>query len=81
MTATFSYRSLGTAIEAGAELVATWDDGGGVPLVVTREIGGRRRCDLNFWLPSTDTHAGGIDPTTDAYTLVANAIDWVAGRL
>lgn len=76
-----SIRPGGTALRAGATLVATWDDTPGTPLVATGEIGGQRRVDLGFFPPTSDVSGGFVDASSDAMRIVANALRWVAGDL
>ena len=79
---TSSYRPLGATVAAGATVVARWNDAAGTPLVATRTVGGRRRCDLGFFPPTSDTgRADFVQASTDAVRIVANALRWVAGDL
>lgn len=57
-------------------VILEWADG--TPLVVTGDIGGVRRVDLNFYPPSSDTDSRYWDATTDGDKLMANSLTWVA---
>ena len=65
-----------TLVVSGAEVILEWADG--TPLVVTGEIGGVRRVDLNFYPPSSDSDNRLWVATTDGDKLMANALAWVA---
>lgn len=66
-----------TLVVPGATVILEWADG--TPLVVTGEIGGVRRVDLNFYPPSSDSPDDRFwDPATDGDKLMANALTWVA---
>ncbi|MBY0111482.1 MAG: hypothetical protein K2Y21_01570 [Phycisphaerales bacterium] len=68
-----SFRPLGTAITAGATLVASWSDG--KPLVV---VGPRlNRADLGFFPPSSDSTSSFWSSSTDGVKLMANALMYV----
>lgn len=68
-----SFRPSGTAITAGATLVASWSDG--KPLVV---VGPRiNRADLGFYPPSSDSLSGFWNSSTDGVKLMANALIYV----
>lgn len=69
-----SFRPSGTALTAGATLVASWSDG--KPLVV---VGPRiNRADLGFFPPSADSAPNAFwDPATDGIKLMANALMYV----
>jgi len=64
-----------TLVVSGATVILEWADG--KPLVVTGEIGGVRRVDLNFYPPSSDTDSRYWDTTTDGDLLMANSLTWV----
>jgi hypothetical protein len=64
----------------GATVILEWADG--TPLVVTGEVGGVRRVDINFYPPSSDSPIDNYwVPTTDGDVLMANSLLWVAGLL
>ena len=65
-----------TLVVPGATVILEWADG--TPLVVTGDIGGVRRVDLNFYPPSSDSDSRLWDATTDGDKLMANALTWVA---
>jgi hypothetical protein len=68
-----SFRPSGTALTAGATLVASWSDG--TPLVA---VGPKiNRADLGFYPPSADAESGCWDPSTDGVKLMANALLYV----
>jgi len=63
----------------GATVILEWFDG--KPLVVTGDIGGVRRVDLNFYPPSSDSPDDRLwVATTDGDKLMANSLMWVANR-
>jgi len=62
----------------GGRLVANWSDGRG--MVVVGNPGGHNRVDLNMYLSTTDT-GGCLDPKSNAYTLIGNALAWVSNPL
>lgn len=69
----FSIRPSGTALTAGATLVASWSDG--KPLVV---VGPKiNRCDLGMYPPSSDNSPGYWVSSTDGVKLMANALLYV----
>ncbi|MGH7244997.1 MAG: hypothetical protein ACREJD_16400 [Phycisphaerales bacterium] len=64
------FRPAGTALTAGATLIASWSDG--KPLVA---VGPKRnRVDLGFYPASGDTEPGNWDPSTDGTKLLVNAL-------
>lgn len=66
-----------TLVVPGATVILEWADG--TPLVVTGEIGGIRRVDLNFYPPSSESPDNRLwVATTDGDKLMANALTWVA---
>ncbi|MBX3379299.1 MAG: hypothetical protein KF805_04340 [Phycisphaeraceae bacterium] len=68
-----SFRPNGTALTAGATLVASWSDG--KPLVA---VGPKiNRCDLGMYPPSGDAQAGLWVSNTDGVKLMANALLYV----
>lgn len=76
---TSSFHSNTASVEAGATIVATWT--GGNVLVAEKEFAGTRRVDLNFYPPSSDSHGGSWDATTDGTVLMTNALLYVMGAL
>jgi len=64
-----------TLVVPGATVILEWADG--TPLVVTGDIGGVRRVDLNFYPPSSDSDSRLWDATTDGDLLMANSLTWV----
>jgi hypothetical protein len=68
-----------TLVVPGATVILEWADG--TPLVVTGEIGGVRRVDLNFYPPSSESPDDRFwDAATDGDKLMANALTWVADQ-
>ncbi len=68
-----SVRPSGTALTAGATLVASWTDG--KPLVA---VGPKiNRCDLGMYPPSSDNTPGYWVASTDGVKLMANALLYV----
>ncbi|MGH7244991.1 MAG: hypothetical protein ACREJD_16370 [Phycisphaerales bacterium] len=67
---TGSYRPSGTALTAGATLIASWSDG--KPLVVAGPK--LNRVDLGFYPPSSSSTAGLWDAATDGTKLMVNAL-------
>jgi len=63
------------AITSGSVLIAELSDG--TPLVVTKNIGGREVVDLGLFPISFDCEAG-YNPSSDADTLIANAVLYAA---
>jgi hypothetical protein len=70
-----SARADTTAVVSGT-VILEWADG--KPLVVTGEISGVRRVDLNFYPPSSNTDSRYWDTSTDGDLLMANSLTWVA---
>ena len=66
-----------TLVVPAASVILEWADG--TPLVVTGEIGGVRRVDLNFYPPSSDADNRSWVSTSDGDLLMANSLTWVAG--
>ncbi len=73
---TAGYRNT-VVLEAGATLVATWDDG--EPLVAFNTTNGSSVVGLNFYPPSTDIRADFWDASTDGVALMSNALNWTLG--
>ena len=70
---TSSFRPSGTALTAGATLVASWSDG--KPLVA---VGPKiNRCDLGFYPASSDVFSSYWTSSTDGVKLMANALLYV----
>jgi hypothetical protein len=66
-----------TFVVSGATVILEWADG--TPLVVTGDIGGVRRVDLNFYPPSSESPDSGLwVASTDGDKLMANALTWAA---
>lgn len=64
----------------GGRIVSTWADGRG--MVVVGNPSNHRRVDLNMYVSSTDIGSPGcLDPKSDAYKLIGNALIWVANPL
>ncbi len=74
---TSSSRPQTTNLNSNATLIAEWSDG--QPLIVVGMIGSVRRADLGMYPPSADCSATFWDPATDGATIMANALEWVAG--
>ncbi len=75
-----SYRSNATTFVPGSVTVSNWSNGEW--LVATRTNVGplnARRCDLNFYPPSSDVRSDFWQSSTNGATLMANALLWVAG--
>ncbi len=66
-------RPVGTALEAGASLIASWSDG----KVLVAEGANPRRVDLGFYPPPSTCSGSGW--TTGGDLLMANALAYVAG--
>lgn len=73
---TNSARADTTVVLEGATQILQWNDG--VPLVVTGEVSGVHRVDLNFFPPSSDFLTDLWDTSTDGDKLMANALTWAA---
>ncbi|PWJ43368.1 Ig-like domain-containing protein [Sediminitomix flava] len=56
------------------EILATWASG--EPLVVTAQVNGVQRTDLNYTLYSTETDINGFGKGSQGGSLLANAIEW-----
>lgn len=75
-----SYRAAATTFEAGSVTTANWSNGEW--LCATRQNVGPlmvRRCDLNFYPPSSDVRADFWLSSTQGGQIMANALLWTAG--
>jgi hypothetical protein len=75
-----SYRSTSSNFTAGSTVVSQWSNGEW--LVAVREnvsTLNARRCDLNFYPPSSDVRSDFWLSSTNGGRLMANALLWVAG--
>ncbi len=70
-----SYR-IDTTVAGDATLIASWSDG--KPLIAVKEVGVARRCDLNFYPPSSTVRSDFWNVTTDGDEIMANALAWVS---
>ena len=73
-TGVSGFRPSGTALHAGCELIAEWDDG----RVLVAAGRNPKRADLGFYPPSGDCSAGWWDVSTDGDFLMANALLYVS---
>jgi|GEM_PF-7118861 len=67
-----------SALTSGATLIASWSDG--MPLVAVKKMTRANRADLGFYPPSSDVGYGYWISSTDGAKLMANALNYVAGR-
>jgi hypothetical protein len=75
-----SYRAAATTFEAGSVTTANWSNGEW--LCATRQNVGPlmvRRCDLNFYPPSSDVRSDFWSSATQGAQIMANALLWTAG--
>lgn len=75
LSGTTVFRPTGTTLHPDGQLVASWADG--KILCAVRDINGTHRADLGLYPPGPACNAGYPQP--DNVTLLANALEWVAG--
>ncbi len=76
---TSSFR-LGATVTPGSYLIASWNDPGETPLVVTRHVNAGKVAGLNFFPPSSDVRGDFWTAGTGGDILIANAINFVANN-
>ncbi len=77
----YSRYNLGSGdLRNGGGIILSWSDGTGMVVVGTKN--GHNRVDLNMYPVSSDTgYSGCLDPTSDAYKLIGQALIWSANPL
>lgn len=74
-----SFRATNTTAHDDATVIASWEDG--IPLILTRVIGGARRVDLNFFPVSSDVNSLWWQTSTDGVKIMGNSLLYAAGVL